>query len=725
MAIQVETLVATLEARIDKYEKSLAKAVGSTDRQFKTIENRGKKMESTMAKLGQSIGGAFSRNLTGPIVAAFTAAISASAVKSLIDSAVKIENQLKSTGLEGKDLQTVYDALFASAQRNATPIEALATLYSRASAAADDLKASQQDLLKFTDNIALAMRVSGQSAEESAGALLQLSQALGNGKVQAEEYNSLLDSGRPILQAVAAGLKDAGGSIGKLTQLVKAGKVSSQAFFRAFQAGAPSLEDAVAHAEATVSQSLVRIQNALTDAAGRFNESTKASELFGRAAAEIASEINSINFDKLVEQIEYVISALNRGVSAFGDFLDAAGKAGGLQSFAQKLVGMLPGDTTVKDPFAGTPLEGSFVITPQDTVQQRIQDSHNLPVNDRTSLTPEQIRAFAMPNSTEAAAKTSRLPADNQVKPVSLSDFPVPPSSSSSGSKSKTDDYQREVDGLKERTAALQATYAAQKSLNPLQADYAEKVTAVEKATELLTAAQKSGKDVGKELSDVNQLLYGDLSKLSPAARQQALDMRNAALSYADASDKLSKLKDAQDAAAQAAKDMIELQKDVISGAMSDIRSAFEDGKITAQEWGEVVVNMLNKVADKLQEMLVDQLFKSGGLLGGLLGSVTGGSVGGSPAAGTVAKAAPISSASLTRAPPAMDAAALKRQSIDLDITTRSYMDEDGKWQQRVEKIASNVSARTGKAGLDQYRRGQLRQDIQKHLGSPRVKGVI
>ena len=54
MAITIERLVATLEAKIDKYEKNLARATAKTDQNFDKIERRGKRMEGRLAKLGKS-----------------------------------------------------------------------------------------------------------------------------------------------------------------------------------------------------------------------------------------------------------------------------------------------------------------------------------------------------------------------------------------------------------------------------------------------------------------------------------------------------------------------------------------------------------------------------------------------------------------------------------------------------------------------------------------------
>lgn len=52
MTIEVERLVATLEANFSKYEKSLNKAIGNTDRGFKRMEDRGRRFESQMSALG-------------------------------------------------------------------------------------------------------------------------------------------------------------------------------------------------------------------------------------------------------------------------------------------------------------------------------------------------------------------------------------------------------------------------------------------------------------------------------------------------------------------------------------------------------------------------------------------------------------------------------------------------------------------------------------------------
>ncbi|MBB1247459.1 tape measure protein [Rhizobium sp. G21] len=229
MALNEERLVAVLEARIDEYERKLRRASAVGDQQFKKIETRGKQMERQLALSGARGAEGLTSGLK--TLAALTAG--GAAVDGLVrlsDAATRVDNALKTAGLSGEELERIYQSLYASALKNSAPLEDLTTLYSRAAQAQKELGASSAELTRFTDNVALALRVSGKSATESAGALQQLGQLLGGARVQAEEFNSIQDGAPAILQAVAAGLKEAGGSVSRLKALVNDGKVSNQTF---------------------------------------------------------------------------------------------------------------------------------------------------------------------------------------------------------------------------------------------------------------------------------------------------------------------------------------------------------------------------------------------------------------------------------------------------------------------------------------------------------------
>lgn len=522
MATDLERLVVQLSADIKGYENALKRAQGVTTSQTRRIQSQFDRMNrgitSGFSKLGVAIG------------AAFATARSVQGAQRLVDAATRIDNALKVAGLSGEALEKVYARLFSSAQKNAAPLETLVTLYGRAALVQKELGISTEELLGFTDKVALALRVAGTDAASASGALLQLSQALGSGVVRAEEFNSILEGALPIAQAAAAGLKEAGGSVAALRQLVVDGKVSSEAFFRAFEAGAPILEQKVANATLTLDQRLVNLQTAMVNAARRFNTSTEAANTFGEAIDNVADFVNDINFDTLIKQIQDVAGAFRNGVQAAQDFARSAGEASGADNFGRFLTG-----GKVQRSFLG----GAVTITSEAALRDRINSAFERQITQAGELTAEAIKKSVLGQGGGTTQKTGRLPAVEKVTPISLDDF-APPSSKGTGSgagKSKQSDYAREIEQIRERTAAIQGETAAMAGLNPLVNDYGFTLAKVRAEQELLAAAQRDGKAVTPELrAEIEQLAtaYANAEVAAEKLAQQQEGMVEAANFIAD-----------------------------------------------------------------------------------------------------------------------------------------------------------------------------------------------
>jgi len=274
-ATDIERLVVQIEGQTAKFEKALARMEGrsaaSAKKVEKTFASMQQRMDSSFAAVGSSLKGALAIAGIG---------LGASNILQYVDAWTKATNALKVAGLSGTELTGTLDALYAAAQRQGAPLEAITTLYGRAAAAQKELKATSGELIQFTEDVAVALRVAGTAPEEASGALLQLGQLLGSARVQAEEFNSVNEGARPILQAVANGIQEAGGSVSKLKQLVTEGSISNVAFFKGFQAGAQSIRDQAASAEPTVSQAFTRMQNAIIKLVGEVNSATGFSRSF-------------------------------------------------------------------------------------------------------------------------------------------------------------------------------------------------------------------------------------------------------------------------------------------------------------------------------------------------------------------------------------------------------------------------------------------------------------
>lgn len=158
MAQDLEQMVLSISADTRQIQRALKKLETDSRASTKNIEKQfdglGKKVGDTFAGFGKRL------------LAATAAAFSIREAQSLIDTATRIDNALKVAGLSGDRLTKVYDALFVSAQKNAAPLEALVQLYGRASLVQKELGVSTEQLLKFTDNVAVALRVAGNRSTD-------------------------------------------------------------------------------------------------------------------------------------------------------------------------------------------------------------------------------------------------------------------------------------------------------------------------------------------------------------------------------------------------------------------------------------------------------------------------------------------------------------------------------------------------------------------------------
>ncbi|TCT12671.1 tape measure domain-containing protein [Tepidamorphus gemmatus] len=299
MATEDQQLVVALEARIRDFERNFQRANQTARRNWSAIEDRGRQAARRIERDAGTAAASVNRAMAGMTagigryaLGGIAGGLGVAAINRYADSWIRVQNQLRVTGLEGDDLARTLDNLYAIAQRNGVAIEPLATLYGRLSQAQAELGATGADLTRFTEGVSLALKVAGTDAAGASGALLQLSQALGGAIVRAEEFNSINEGARPILQAVANGLKEAGGSVSTLRSLVVDGKVSSEAFFRAFLAGMGDLEAKAATTAQTSSQAFSIFANAFARLIGEIDDTTKASARFAEFMGRVAEALD-------------------------------------------------------------------------------------------------------------------------------------------------------------------------------------------------------------------------------------------------------------------------------------------------------------------------------------------------------------------------------------------------------------------------------------------------
>lgn len=276
----------------DRLGTSMDRSANSAQRFGRDVAAAGNEAVAAARKTDTAMQGL--RNTLMSSAAVIVGALGVNELKNTADAYTRFTNQLKVAGLAGTQLAGTQDQLFQSAQRYGVELESLGTLYGRLAQSQNELGATSQQMMRFTNGVAAAIKVQGAGTEQVRGALLQLSQAMGSTIVRAEEFNSINEGARPILVAVANGIDKYGGSVSKLRTDVINGKLTSQEFFQGFLRGSAQLEAQATQANLTIGASFQVLNNALGRYIGQADQSLSATQKISAGIAALARNLDTI-----------------------------------------------------------------------------------------------------------------------------------------------------------------------------------------------------------------------------------------------------------------------------------------------------------------------------------------------------------------------------------------------------------------------------------------------
>lgn len=298
------------------------------------VTTGGRRVNRTLGTMDRNV----SRLRTGfsslaRVAGGFVAALGVGQIIQTANTFQQLQNSLRVVTDSTDELTAANKRLFEIAQATRTPIEATVQLFSRASIAADELGASQEELFRLTEITGQALAIQGGAASEASGALRQLSQSFSSGIVRAEEFNSILEGAFPLAQAAARGIDEAGGSVGRLRNLIVAGEITSQEFFRGILEGGAALEKQFAQTVPTVSQAVTNLQTAFIGFVGQLDTATGLSSILAQAILDLAGGLSTLGSaltgnlgptDQLstnMEKFSIVVIAAGSAISGLFDIL--------------------------------------------------------------------------------------------------------------------------------------------------------------------------------------------------------------------------------------------------------------------------------------------------------------------------------------------------------------------------------------------------------------------
>lgn len=282
-----------------------------TQQAFKEVNSSLDSMNKKLEAAGRAVIGAFS-------ISALTSAVQG--IAAAADSYNLMNARLQLATESQEEFNTAQAELRKIATSTQTPLASLVTLYGRISRPLKEAGRSQEDILKVTEAVATAFRVSGASAQEAENGVIQFAQALGSGALRGDEFNSVAEQAPRLMQALADSLGVPTGALkdmaaqGELTADVVTNALTSQ--LEVLRKEAETLPDTVG--------------GAMTELADRWNEALGQADVqpFIDAINELGDTISDPNTrDSLILL-----------ASALAQVAEAAIKAGaGTVSLAQDL----------------------------------------------------------------------------------------------------------------------------------------------------------------------------------------------------------------------------------------------------------------------------------------------------------------------------------------------------------------------------------------------------
>lgn len=243
----------------------------------------------------------------------------------LSDAFTQVNNRLRLVTRAGNEFASVQARLLQQAKDNFVAFESQAEVFQRVAKGAGEVGLSTEAALKATEAVAIAIRLSGVSAEAARNAVIQFGQGLAAGAIRGDELRSVLEQTPALAQALATAL---GTTVGQLRAFGEAGKITTAAIIPGL---GKQLDELRARAELltpTFSQAFENLRTSLVIAVGDFNEVSDSAGTFTTAIQEVAEAVET----GLPDALGVLAVELGAVFKFMQDFAAAAGVIGDILS---------------------------------------------------------------------------------------------------------------------------------------------------------------------------------------------------------------------------------------------------------------------------------------------------------------------------------------------------------------------------------------------------------
>ena len=242
--------------------------------------------------LQQGINGArFAVNALVAAMAAVGVGVTVSGLATTADSYTTLSTRINIATKEGGDFTSAMAGVHQVALMTNSSLDATGSLFARLNAVGKDMGMTQQQALNLTKTVTQAIQIGGGSAQASEAAVQQFIQAMQGGVLRGEEFNSIMENGFGVAEALARGL---GVTTGELRKMAEAGELSAERVAKALQSQAGEVQKTYDQFPTTITNALQKIATSWQILIGEMDQSNGASATVADWLVTIADNMDIV-----------------------------------------------------------------------------------------------------------------------------------------------------------------------------------------------------------------------------------------------------------------------------------------------------------------------------------------------------------------------------------------------------------------------------------------------
>lgn len=301
------------QRQVDQLEKEVQQAdqafndfqaeVGRANTQLKETDSA-----AASAKKGLD-GAKFAVNALVGAMAALGVGLGLRELAEAADAYTGLSARIQIATKEGGNFESAMAGVHQVALATNSSLQATGDLFTRIDAVGKEMGMTQQQALDLTKTVTQAIQIGGGSAQASEAAITQFIQAMQGGVLRGEEFNSIMENGYGLAEALAKGL---GVTTGELRKMAENGELTSERVAKALQSQAAQVQSTYDQFPTTIGNALQRIQTSWQILIGTMDQANGASATVAEWLVVIADNMGIV---------EALIDDLGNGFIWIGDQL--------------------------------------------------------------------------------------------------------------------------------------------------------------------------------------------------------------------------------------------------------------------------------------------------------------------------------------------------------------------------------------------------------------------